>query len=329
MKVLVTGGLGFIGSETVVNLIKKKYECVIVDNLFNSKKTVLDRIKKITGVKPKFYLADVNNLKKMDQIFKKEKFEAIIHFAGYKAVSESVVKPLEYYQNNIGTTLNLLELMRKYKVLNFVFSSSATVYGEPTKIPVTEESEVKKATNPYGESKIINENILMDFQKAYPEFNITLLRYFNPIGADPSGLLGEDPNGIPNNLFPIINNVVLGKQECLKVTGSDYKTKDGTGVRDYIHVVDLAVGHVLALKKMKGLKIYNLGQGKGYSVLDLVNAYQEVNKIKIKYEFAPRRMGDIAEIYADCTKAKKELGFTCKYDIKDACRHGYKFLKNK
>lgn len=329
MKILVTGGLGFIGSETVVSLIRENYDVVIVDNLFNSKITVLDKIQKITGVKPKYYNFNVEDLEKLRKIFKKEKFDGIIHFAGYKAVSESTQKPLIYYENNLTTTFALLHCMEEFGVNNFVFSSSSTVYGVPTRVPLVETDEVKSSLSPYGETKVMIERILEDVAKVNPQFNIAILRYFNPIGADPSGLLGEDPNGIPNNLLPIINNVVLGKQDVLKITGTDYPTKDGSGVRDYIHVCDLAEGHMLALNKLKqncGLVYYNLGTGKGSSVYDIVHAYEKANNVKIPTVVAPRRPGDIAENFANCDKAEKELGFKCKYTIEDACKHAYQFI---
>jgi len=330
MKVLVTGGLGFIGAETVVTLIRHGMEVVIVDNLYNSKIEVLDNIKEITGVKPTFYEFDVADKEKLSEVFKKEKPDSIIHFAGYKAVAESVLKPLEYYKNNIGTTIALLECMLEFNCKSLVFSSSSTVYGLPDRVPLYETDPVKSATSPYGETKIMIERIINDFSKVHPDLNFALLRYFNPIGADPSGLLGEDPNGIPNNLLPYIAEVAVGKLPYLKITGNDYNTIDGTGVRDYIHVCDLALGHVLALKKLSenpGLVIYNLGTGKGTSVLEMVKAYEKATGIKIKYEFAPRRPGDIPENYANCDKAKKELGFECEYSIEDACRDSYNYQK--
>ena len=330
MKVLVTGGLGFIGAETVVTLIRHGMEVVIIDNLYNSKIEVLDNIKEITGVKPTFYEFDVADRERLSEVFKKEKPDSIIHFAGYKAVAESVLKPLEYYKNNIGTTIALLECMLEFNCKSLVFSSSSTVYGLPDRVPLYETDPVKSATSPYGETKIMIERIINDFSKVHPDLNFALLRYFNPIGADPSGLLGEDPNGIPNNLLPYIAEVAVGKLPYLKITGNDYDTIDGTGVRDYIHVCDLAVGHVLALKKLSenpGLVIYNLGTGKGTSVLEMVKAYEKATGIKIKYEFAPRRPGDIPENYANCDKAKKELGFECEYSIEDACRDSYNFQK--
>ncbi len=328
MKVLVTGGLGYIGSHTVTTLIENGYEVVIVDNLSNSKIEVLDSIYAITGVRPAFYQFDVRDEQKLDELFEKETPEAIIHFAGFKAVGESCQEPLMYYENNLGSTFSILKMMKKYKVCNkIVFSSSATVYGVPDSVPLTESSPIKEATNPYGQTKIMIEKILTDFAKVEGT-NVALLRYFNPIGAHTTGLLGEDPNGLPNNIFPYLNKVAVGALPILNVFGDDYETVDGTGVRDYIHVMDLAEGHVLALKKLEqdcGVFVCNLGTGKGTSVLELVAAYEQANDIKINYQIAPRRAGDIAENYAGTEKAKNELGFECKYSIKDACGDGYRF----
>ena len=328
MKVLVTGGLGFIGSHTVCELLEKDYQVVIIDNLYNSKLDVLDRIKKITSKEVKFYQGDVQDLTLLEKIFKDESPEAIIHFAGYKAVGESVSKPLEYYDNNLSSTLALLKMMKKYHCLNFVFSSSATVYGVPDHVPLSETDLRKEATSPYGETKVMIERILEDVCKANKEYNVAILRYFNPIGAHKSTLLGEDPNGIPNNLLPYINKVAVGELPYLNVYGNDYPTVDGTGVRDYIHVLDLASGHVLALNKLKtnpGYVIYNLGTGKGTSVLEMVDAYQKATGINIPIQFKPRRDGDVAENYANCDKAFKELGFKAKYNVYDACLDGYRF----
>ncbi len=330
MKVLVTGGLGFIGSHTVVKLIENKFDVVIIDNLFNSKLVVLDRIEKITGIRPVFYQFDVQDIEKLREVFRKEKPEAIIHFAGYKAVGESVAKPLMYYQNNLESTFALLDCMAEFNVKNLVFSSSATVYGLPDKVPLTEDSPVKSATSPYGETKVMIERILSDICAVNKDYNVALLRYFNPIGAHKSGLLGEDPNGIPNNLLPYINRVATGQLQELNVFGDDYETPDGTGVRDYIHVVDLAEGHVLALKKLatnSGLVIYNLGTGKGTSVLEVVHAYEKATGIKIPYVIRERRAGDVPENYAGTDKARKELGFKCEYNVEDACLDGYNFQK--
>ncbi len=330
MKVLVTGGLGFIGSHTCVQLIEAGYDIVIVDNLYNAKLEVLDRIETITGVKPTYYNVDVCNKVELDKIFAKEKCEAIIHFAGYKAVGESCKLPIMYYRNNLDSTLTLLELMEKYAVKNIVFSSSATVYGVPDKVPLTEDSPVKSATSPYGETKVMIERILSDYASVHTDSNIAILRYFNPIGAHKSKLLGEDPNGLPNNLLPYINKVAVGLLPYVSVFGNDYPTVDGTGVRDYIHVCDLAKGHLLALKKLEtncGLFICNLGTGKGTSVLEIINAYEKATGVKIPYKIVGRRPGDIATNFASTEKAKKELGFTCDFTIFDACKDGYEFQK--
>lgn len=328
--ILVSGGLGFIGSETVIALIEAGYEPIIVDDLYNAKKAVLDRIETLTPVRPKFYEVDVTKKKDTEVIFKENKIDAVIHFAGYKAVGESVYKPIEYYQNNLGSALNMLDVMREYGVNNFIFSSSATVYGVPKRVPLVETDPVGSATNPYGETKIMIERILEDVQKANPALNVALLRYFNPIGGHPSGLLGEDPSGIPNNLMPYISQVAIGKLPYLRIFGDDYKTVDGTGVRDYIHVVDLAEGHVATLKKLDekpGLVIYNLGTGKGTSVLELVHAFEEANGVKIPYKILPRRPGDVDANFANCDKAFKELGWKSRLTIVDACRDAYAFQK--
>ncbi len=328
MRVLVTGGTGFIGSETVIKLIENKHEVVIVDNLSNSKEAVLDRIETITGVRPIFYKVDCCDYEAFREVFEKEKFEAVIHFAGLKAVGESVEKPIEYYANNLGSTSNLLLLMKEFGVKNIVFSSSATVYGVPQRVPLFEDDPVLSATNPYGETKVMIERILEDACKADPHLNAALLRYFNPIGAHPSGLLGEDPNGIPNNLMPYITQVAIGKRDHLRIWGNTYPTPDGTGVRDYIHVVDLAEGHVATLKKLvtnPGLVVYNLGTGKGTSVLEMVNAFEKATGVKIPYTIEEPRAGDVAANFANCDKAFKELGWKAKFDIFDACRDAYNF----
>ena len=330
MKTLVTGGLGFIGSETVVKLIEAGHEAVIVDNLSNSKLAVLDRLQTITGIRPRFYKVDLCDKASLRQVFEEERPEAVIHFAGLKAVGESVEKPLMYYQNNLISTMNLLECMREYDCRNIVFSSSATVYGVPEHVPLVETDPVAHATNPYGETKVMIEHILMDVQHSWPELNVALLRYFNPIGGHPSGLLGEDPNGIPNNLMPYITQVAIGKRDHLRVWGNTYPTPDGTGVRDYIHVLDLAEGHVATLRKLKenpGLVIYNLGTGKGTSVLEMVHAFEKATGVKIPYTIYAARAGDVAENYANCDKAEKELGWKAKYDVIDACRDAYNFQK--
>ena len=328
MKILVTGGCGYIGSHTVVKLLEEKFEVVIIDNLVNSKREVLDKIKKITGSDVTFYQEDLCNLDALKNIFKKEKFDAIIHFAGLKAVGESVQIPLKYYQNNLISTMNLLSCMQEYGVKKLVFSSSATVYGNPKSLPIKEDFPLQ-TTNPYGTTKLMIEQILKDVYQANPDLDITILRYFNPIGAHKSGLLGEDPNGIPNNLMPYVVRVALGTLPVLNIFGSDYNTIDGTGVRDYIHVLDLAKGHLLALKNPKsGLKIYNLGTGKGTSVLELVNMFEKVNKVKVNKKITARRDGDIDACYASNEKANKELGFKCEYTLEDMCKDSYNYAKN-
>lgn len=328
MKVLVTGGCGYIGSHTVCELLKNNYEVVIIDNFSNSKKDVMTKIEKLTGKNAKLYVGDVCDKSLLEEIFSKEKIEAVIHFAGYKAVGESVQKPLMYYENNLISTLYLLEVMNKYNCKRFIFSSSATVYGTPKELPIKENFPLS-TTNPYGTTKLMIEMMLKDIYKANPDMSITILRYFNPIGNEETGLLGESPNGIPNNLMPYIVRVATGKLECLSVFGDDYDTKDGTGVRDYIHVVDLAKGHVLALEKAKDLSIYNLGTGEGYSVLDLVKTFERVNNVKVNYKIVGRRAGDIAACYADNTKAREELGFAPSKTLEDMCRDSYTYiLKN-
>ena len=328
MKILVTGGCGYIGSHTVVKLLEEKFEVVIIDNLVNSKREVLDKIKKITGSDVTFYQEDLCNLDALKTIFKKEKFDAIIHFAGLKAVGESVQIPLKYYQNNLISTMNLLSCMQEYGVKKLVFSSSATVYGNPKSLPIKEDFPLQ-TTNPYGTTKLMIEQILKDVYQANPDLDITILRYFNPIGAHKSGLLGEDPNGIPNNLMPYVVRVAMGTLPVLSIFGSDYNTVDGTGVRDYIHVLDLAKGHLLALKNPKsGLKIYNLGTGKGTSVLELVNMFEKVNRVKVNKKFTARRDGDIDACYASNEKAMKELGFKCEYTLEDMCKDSYNYAKN-
>ena len=331
MSILVTGGIGFIGSHTVVELQNSGYEVVILDNLSNAKVGVLDRIEAITGKRPKFYEADIRDRAALENIFANEKIDSCIHFAGLKAVGESVRKPLEYYDNNIAGTLVLLDVMRKNGCKNIIFSSSATVYGDPAFVPITEECPKGICTNPYGWTKSMLEQIMSDMQKADPEWNVVLLRYFNPIGAHKSGTMGENPNGIPNNLMPYITQVAVGKREELGVFGDDYDTPDGTGVRDYIHVVDLAIGHVKAVKKLEenaGLKIYNLGTGTGYSVLDVVKNFEEASGVKIPYSIKPRRAGDIATCYADAALAKEELGWEAQYGIKEMCEDSWRWQKN-
>ena len=332
MSILVTGGTGYIGSHTVVELQNAGYEAVIVDNLSNSNPEVLNRIEAITGKRPKFYEADIRDKEALKKIFAENSdIESCIHFAGLKAVGESVSKPMEYYNNNIYGTLCLVETMRDANVKNIVFSSSATVYGDPAFIPITEECPKGVCTNPYGWTKSMLEQILSDITVADKEWNVILLRYFNPIGAHKSGTMGENPSGIPNNLMPYITQVAVGKRDHLNVFGNDYDTHDGTGVRDYIHVVDLALGHVKALNKIKekcGLKIYNLGTGHGYSVLDIVKAFEEASGVKVPYVITDRRPGDIATCYADASLAKKELGWEAKFGIKEMCEDSWRWQKN-
>lgn len=331
MKVLLSGGAGYIGSHTAIELRSAGHDVVIVDNFSNSKPEVLRRLEKITGAPFAFHCADVCDKAAMDKIFAEEKPEAIIHFAGYKAVGESVEKPLEYYRNNLDSTLTLLELMRKYGVHNIVFSSSATVYGAPDSVPINESAAVGRCTNPYGWTKYMIEIILKDACKADPALSAVLLRYFNPIGAHESGLIGEDPQGIPNNLMPYITQVASGRLEKLHIFGNDYDTPDGTGVRDYIHVVDLARGHVCAIKyaaENKGADVINLGTGKGYSVLEMVKTFSEVSGVNIPYEINARRAGDIAECYADPTKAKEKLGWVGEKNLRDMCRDSWRWQKN-
>ena len=328
MSILVTGGAGFIGSHTCVELLNAGYEVVVVDNLYNASEKAVERVKEITGKSLTFYKADIRDKKALDEIFDKEEVEAVIHFAGLKAVGESVVKPLEYYENNISGTLNLCDVMRNHGVKNIIFSSSATVYGDPAFIPITEECPKGTCTNPYGWTKWMLEQILTDLHTADPEWNVVLLRYFNPIGAHKSGMIGEDPKGIPNNLMPYITQVAIGKLECLGVFGDDYDTPDGTGVRDYIHVVDLAVGHVRAVEKLKdkeGVSIYNLGTGNGYSVLDMVKAFGKACGKEIPYQIKPRRAGDIATCYCDASKAKEELHWVAERGLEEMCEDSWRW----
>lgn len=327
MAVLVSGGMGYIGSHTTVELLNAGYDVVIADDLSNSKELVKDRVREITGKDVKFYNVDLTDVEKTEEIFRDNKIDSVIHFAAFKAVGESVEKPLEYYYNNLTSALVVLKAMKKYGCRNFVFSSSATVYGDAKVVPITEDSPLS-TTNPYGTTKLMIEDMLRDIAKAEKEFNIAILRYFNPVGAHKSGIIGEDPNGIPNNLMPYITKVAIGELKQLRVFGNDYPTHDGTGVRDYIHVVDLAKGHVLALKKAKGLNIYNLGTGSGYSVLELVKTFERVNNIKVNYKIVGRREGDIASCYADNTKAKEELGFSPTKTLEDMCRDSYTYILN-
>ncbi len=331
MKILVTGGTGYIGSHTVVELINKGHEVVIFDNLYNSKIETIDAINKITGVKVKFYEADMTKPEELKAVFEENKFDIVIHFAGLKAVGESVAKPVEYYYNNIYGTLNLINCMKEYGVKKIIFSSSATVYGNPAFVPITEECPLGERTNPYGETKAMLERILTDTQKANPDWSVVLLRYFNPIGAHESGLIGELPNGIPNNLMPYIMQVAVGKIKELGVFGDDYDTPDGTGVRDYIHVVDLAKGHVCAVDKAasaNGVFIYNLGTGNGYSVLEIIKAFEKANNLTIPYSIKERRAGDIATCYADPGKAYRELGWKAEYNLERMCKDSWNFISH-
>ena len=331
MAILVTGGAGYIGSHTCVELLNRGYEVVVLDNLYNSSEKALDRVKEITGKSVKFYQGDILNREDLEEVFEKENIENVIHFAGLKAVGESVAKPWEYYHNNISGTLLLCDVMRQHDCFNLIFSSSATVYGDPAEIPITEKCPKGQITNPYGQTKGMLEQILTDLHVGDERWNVMLLRYFNPIGAHPSGLIGEDPKGIPNNLVPYIAQVAVGKLKCLGVFGDDYPTPDGTGVRDYIHVVDLAIGHVKAIEKMKtqkGVNIYNLGTGIGYSVLDVLHAYEKACGKELPYEIKPRRAGDIATCYCDATKAKEELGWVAERGIEEMCADSWKWQSN-
>jgi UDP-glucose 4-epimerase len=330
MNILVTGGTGYIGSHTCVELLNAGYNVIIIDNLSNSKKETLTNIEKITGKSVKFYQNDVQNKEVLKQIFKENDISAVIHFAGFKAVGESVKKPLMYYRNNLDSTLTLLEVMNEMKVKKLVFSSSATVYGNPKTLPIKENFPLS-TTNPYGSTKLMIENILRDLYTSDQDWSIAILRYFNPIGAHKSGLIGENPNDIPNNLMPYIVKVATGKLECLNIFGNDYNTKDGTGVRDYIHVVDLAKGHIKAIEKIlktSGIDAYNLGTGQGYSVLEIVNTFSKINNVKVNYKIAPRRPGDIDACYADVSYAKAKLGFTAKLGIKEMCQDAYNYSIN-
>ena len=331
MNILVTGGAGFIGSHTLIELVQAGHNPVVVDNLSNSSPKAVERVEKIVGKSIPFYEVDIRDREGLEKVFSENSFDCCIHFAGLKAVGESVAKPCEYYENNIGGTLVLVDVMRKHGCKNIIFSSSATVYGAPETMPITEDCPKGTVTNPYGQTKSMLEQVLTDIQKADPEWNVVLLRYFNPIGAHKSGTIGEDPNGIPNNLMPYITQVAVGKLPQLGVFGNDYPTHDGTGVRDYIHVVDLAKGHVCALsaiEKKCGLGIYNLGTGQGYSVLDLVKAFEQATGVKVPYVIKPRRSGDVAECWSDPSKAAKELGWKAQYGIVDMCEDAWRWQKN-
>ena len=328
MTILVTGGAGYIGSHTCIELIRAGYDVVVVDNLCNASEVSLKRVEKLVGKEIPFYKADIRDADALDKVFKAHKIDAVIHFAGLKAVGESVAKPMEYYDNNINGTLVLCSVIRDNGVKNIIFSSSATVYGNPAFVPITEECPKGVCTNPYGWTKSMLEQILTDIHTADNEWNVVLLRYFNPVGAHKSGTIGEDPKGIPNNLMPYITQVAVGKRDCLGVFGDDYDTPDGTGVRDYIHVVDLAIGHVKALKKIEekaGVSLYNLGTGNGYSVLDMVHAFEKACGKKLNYEIKERRPGDIATCYADPTKAKQELDWTAQYGIDEMCEDSWRW----
>ena len=331
MHILVTGGAGFIGSHTIIELYKAGHTALVVDNLYNSNREALRRVAEIIGIpEVPFIEADIRDHDALEDIFAAHRFDACIHFAGLKAVGESVSKPLEYYENNMNGTFVLLDVMRRHNCKNIIFSSSATVYGDPAIIPITEDCPKGQCTNPYGQTKSMLEQVLMDVQKADQEWNVVLLRYFNPIGAHPSGRIGENPNGIPNNLMPYITHVAVGKRERLGVFGNDYPTPDGTGIRDYIHVVDLASAHVAALQAIErkaGLAIYNIGTGHGYSVLDVVKAFIRVNNVNIPYAILPRRAGDIATCYCNPEKAARELGWKAQFNLDDMCRDAWNWQK--
>jgi len=333
MKIFVTGATGYIGSHTCVELLNQNYEVIGLDNFSNSKREVLDKIEKITNKKIKFYEGDMLDKNLLKKIFSENNIDMVIDFAAFKAVGDSVKKPIEYYINNVSSVLTLISTMQEFNVKSLIFSSSATVYGNPEFVPITEDCKTGGTTNPYGTSKLYVEGILKDLSIADPDFKICIFRYFNPVGAHQSGLIGEDPNGIPANLMPFISKVATGELPCLSVFGDDYETKDGTGVRDYIHIVDLAKAHVAGVKKLEntesGLLIYNLGTGTGYSVLDIINAFEKVNNVKINYKITERREGDIAECFADPTKAEKELSWHAELTLEDMCRDAYNFNKLK
>ena len=329
-QILVTGGAGYIGSHTCIELLNEGYEVVIIDNFYNSSEKVLRIIEELSGKKIKFYKGDVRDKEILRKIFSENDIYGVIHFAGLKAVGESVEKPIEYYDNNINGSIKLIEVMREFNVKNLIFSSSATVYGKPKSVPIKEDFSLS-VTNPYGRTKLFSEEIFTDLYISDNDWNIVLLRYFNPIGAHKSGRIGENPNGIPNNLVPYITQVAVGKLDYVRVFGDDYETKDGTGVRDYIHALDLALGHIKAIKKFedsKAVRIYNLGTGEGYSVFDMIKNFEEVTGKKIKYVVTPRRSGDIAECFADSTKAKEELGWEAKYGIREMCEDSWRWQLN-
>lgn len=331
MKILLTGGAGYIGSHTAIELMNAGYEIVICDDFSNSKPEAIKRVKEIAGKDFAFYRVNVCDKKALEEVFEKEEISSVIHFAGFKAVGESVAKPLEYYKNNLDSTLTLLEVMKEYGVKNIIFSSSATVYGAPDEVPIKETAAVGRCTNPYGWTKYMIERILEGVCVADKSFSAVLLRYFNPVGAHSSGRIGEDPQGIPNNLMPYVSQVAVGKLKEVSVYGNDYPTKDGTGVRDYIHVVDLAKGHVAAVKYIEnhdGLEVFNLGTSVGYSVLDIINSFEKANGVKIPYRFTARRAGDIAECFADATKAREILGWQATLGIEDMCRDSWNWQKN-
>lgn len=332
-KIFITGCCGYIGSHTCVELLNAGYEIIGLDNFSNSKPIVLDKINEITGKNIKFYEGDMLDKELLNKIFIENEIDCVIDFAAFKSVGDSVSKPIEYYINNVSSVLTLLDTMKNNKVKKLIFSSSATVYGTPEKVPITEDCHIGGTTNPYGTSKLYVEGILQDLYKSDNEWDICIFRYFNPVGAHPSGLIGEDPNGIPANLMPYISKVATGELECLSVFGDDYDTPDGTGVRDYIHIVDLAKAHVSGVEKLlkegKGLYIYNLGTGRGYSVLEMINAFEKANSVKVPYKITARRAGDIAECYADSSLASKELNWNATLTLEDMCRDAYNFTKNK
>lgn len=328
MKILLTGGTGFIGSHTCVELLNKGYEVIIVDNLSNSKVNIVKKIEMITSRKVKFYEVDLRDREKLEYVFEQEKIDVVMHFAGFKSVGESVIDPLKYFDNNLVSTICLLEVMKKFCVNRLIFSSSATVYGNAKKMPLYETDETS-IVNPYGRTKLMIEDMLSDYSKANKDLEVIILRYFNPVGAHPSGIIGEKPSDIPHNLMPIIVKVASKKREKVSIFGNDYNTKDGTGVRDYVHVCDLAKGHISALNHIKpGVEVYNLGTGKGYSVLEMIRTFEKVNNIKINYEFVSRRKGDVGQCYANVDKAKIELNWEAELTIEDMCKDTWRYIKH-